>query len=97
LLILAVSIYTSPLYLVAFIEAISAAGYPPPKVIDQNFIGDFLLSTDIASIRLLGGIGVFTVDQQVSVSLYLLHSVFPLAIFANILSFDGWGLLLRAK
>ena len=59
-------------------------------MIDQNFVGDLLLLTDTTSIHSLGGIGVLTVDEQVSVSLYLLHSVFPPVIFANILSFgDG--------
>jgi hypothetical protein len=53
LLILAVSIYTSPLYLVAFIEAIPAAGYPPPKVIDQNLIRDLFLSKGFCLLYIL--------------------------------------------
>jgi hypothetical protein len=48
----------------------------------------------MASIPPPGGIGVFAVDEQVSVSRYLLHTVFPCNL---ILSFEGWGLLYSSK
>jgi hypothetical protein len=95
--ILAVSVHASPFDLIGFVKAIPAAGYPPLKVISQDFIGDLLSPTDVAPIPPLGGIGVFTVDEQVSVLLYLLHSVFPPVIFANISSLLGMGFTLLGQ
>jgi hypothetical protein len=53
LFILAVSIYTSPLHLVAFIEAIPAASYPPLKVIDENLIRDLFVSKGFCLLYIL--------------------------------------------